>query len=128
MPAGPILPPVVQVHLVVGTLLLLLNLVAGLWGLVVYRRRVEPGAAFQQVLALSHTFVFAQGLLGLLLLSGQRRAPDQLHYVYGLLPSALVVFAYSARTESPRRNILVFTIIALVIAGLATRAWLTGRG
>jgi hypothetical protein len=119
---------VVEVHLVVGTSLLLLNLAVGVWGVLVLRGRLQAGRAFQQALALSHTIVFGQALLGLTLLSGRYRAPVQLHYVYGLLPSAMVVFAYSSRTDSPRRNLLVFTIVALLIAGLATRAWTTGRG
>ncbi len=113
--------------MVVGVLLLVLNAAAGVWGLLVWRGVVRAGAVFQQVLALSHTVVFGQGLLGLLLLSGTGRAGEQLHYAYGLIPSALVVFAYSARTESPRRNVLVFAIVALLIVGLGTRAYLTGH-
>lgn len=111
----------------VGVALLALNAVAGLWGLLVWRG-ADPGRIFPQVLALSHTVVFGQGALGLYLLSGPGRAGEPLHYVYGLLPSALVVFAYSARTEDTRRNVLVFAIVALVITGLGTRAYTTGAG
>ena len=60
--------------------------------------------------------------LGLLLLSQNLRAAQQLHYVYGLLPAAMVVFAYSARRNDHLRNILIFSIAALLAAALATRA------
>jgi len=114
--------------MVLGVLLLVLNATAAVWGFLVWRGILTAGRVFAQILALSHTVVFGQGVLGLLLLSGPGRAGEPLHYVYGLLPSALVVFAYSARTEEPRRNVLVFAIVALVIFGLATRAYTTGSG
>ncbi len=123
-----ILAHVPEIHTVVGVALLALNAAAGVWGLLVWRGVVEPGRAFAQVLALSHTVVFGQAVLGLYLLSGPGRAAEPLHYVYGLLPGALVVFAYSARTEDTRRNALVFAIVALIIAGLGTRAYTTGPG
>ena len=53
------------------------------------------------MLALSHTVIFGQAALGLLLLAGQYRAPVQLHYVYGLAPAAAVLFAYSSRYGGP---------------------------
>ena len=113
-------------HLVVGVGLLVSNLVAGLWGLLVYRGTLRAGRVYAQVLALAHTLVVGQAMLGLLLLGGERRAADSIHYVYGLAPLVLVGFAYSARTEDARRNVLVFSLSALVVAGLAARAWTTG--
>ena len=90
--------------------------------------RLTAGRAFEQVLALSHTVIFGQAALGLLLLAGQYRAPVQLHYVYGLAPAAAVLFAYSSRSEDPRRNTLVFSIIAVLAGLLAARAFMTGKG
>ena len=78
------------------------------------------------MLALSHTLAFLQGAFGLYLLAGGYRAPMELHYVYGLLPSAAVLFGYSARTPDARRNLLQFAVIALAIAVLAGRAFMTG--
>jgi hypothetical protein len=123
-----ILRAVVEVHEVVGACVLALNLLAGVWGVLVYRGRLVAGRAFEQALALSHTAILGQTLLGLYLLSTKHRAPVQLHYVYGAAPALAVLFAYSSRTEDPRRNTLVFSVIALVIAALATRAFMTGKG
>src|SRR5262249_49910507 len=112
----------------VGGAVVVLNWLAGLWGLAVWPRRAPVTPLLQQTIALSHTAVLAQAALGLLLLSSGDRAPVQLHYVYGLLPVGAVLFGYSARTADGRRNLLVFSIIALVIGALAVRAFMTGRG
>ena len=48
-------------------------------------RRERGQALVAQLLALAQTLLVAQVGLGLLLLSDDRRAPDELHYVYGSL-------------------------------------------
>src|SRR3954447_6680251 len=115
-------------HMTIGGALIALNLLAGICGVLTWRARAEVRPRLQQVLALSHTARLLQSLFGLYLLSGGTRAPARLHYVYGLLPVGAVAFGYSARTDDARRNLLQFAIIALVIAALGTRAFMTGRG
>ena len=119
--------PVLEAHMAVGGLFVAINVVEAIWGLLTWRRERPVSAALRQTLALSHTLAFLQGAFGLYLLAGGYRAPVELHYVYGLLPSAAVLFGYSARTADARRNLLQFSIIAFVIAGLGTRAFMTGR-
>jgi hypothetical protein len=119
---------VVVVHMTVGGAVVVLNWLAGLWGLAVWRTRRTVTPLLQQTIALSHTAVLAQAALGLYLLTANHRAPAQLHYVYGLLPVGAVLFGYSARTEDGRRNLLVFSVVAVVIGGLAVRAFMTGKG
>jgi hypothetical protein len=120
--------PVLEAHLAVGGLFVAINVVVAIWGFVTWKRERPVSASLRQLLALSHTLAFLQGAFGLYLLAGGYRAPVELHYVYGLLPSAAVLFGYSARTADARRNLLQFSIIAFVIAGLGTRAFMTGRG
>lgn len=115
--------PVILLHYWLGVLLIAINLTAGIWGLIVWRGRAAAGRTYGHVLALSQTVIIGQAVIGLLLLSSDLRAPEQLHYVYGLLPAALVVFAYSARGSKPQRNILIFSIAALLAAALAVRAF-----
>jgi hypothetical protein len=119
---------VLEAHMAVGGLFIAVNVVVGIWGLLTWRRARPATAWLSQLLALSHTLALLQGAFGLYLLAGGYRAPVQLHYVYGLLPSAAVLFGYSARTADARRNLLQFSVIAFVIAGLGTRAFMTGRG
>jgi hypothetical protein len=119
---------VLEAHMAVGGLFVAINVVVAIWGFLTWRRRRPVSGLLSQLLAFSHTLAFLQGAFGLYLLAGGYRAPMELHYVYGLLPSAAVLFGYSARTAESRRNLLQFSIIALAIAGLGTRAFMTGRG
>src|SRR4051794_14672545 len=118
--------PVEEAHLTVGGGVVALNLVAGLWALATWRWERPVSGWLNQVLALSHTIVLLQAALGLYLLAGGFRAA-RLHYVYGLLPAGAVVFGYTARTDDARRNLLVFAVVALVVAVLSARAFLTGK-
>jgi hypothetical protein len=111
----------------VGGLFVAINVIVAVWGLLTWRRKRPVSGLLSQLLAFSHTLAFLQGAFGLYLLAGGYRAPMELHYVYGLLPSAAVLFGYSARTADGRRNLLQFSIIAFAIAGLGTRAFMTGR-
>ncbi len=113
---------VTQLHLWLGMLVIGINLVAGVWGLFVWRQRLPANRSFAQVLAASQTVIVGNAVLGLLLLSQNLRAAEQLHYVYGLLPAGMVIFAYSARRDNHLRNILIFSIAALLAAALATRS------
>lgn len=113
---------VTQLHLWLGMLVIGINLVAGVWGLFVWRQRLPANRSFAQVLAASQTVIVGNAVLGLLLLSQNLRAAEQLHYVYGLLPAGMVIFAYSARRDNHLRNILIFSIAALLAAALSTRA------
>jgi hypothetical protein len=119
---------VLEAHMVLGGFFIAINVVVAIWGLLTWRRERPVTPLLSQLLALSHTLVLLQGAFGLYLLAGGYRAPVELHYVYGLLPTAAVLFGYSARTADGRRNLLQFSIIAFVIAALGTRAFMTGRG
>ena len=59
-------------------------------GLVYWRRRVA-GRLVANLLALAQTLLVAQVALGLLLLSDDRRAADDLHYAYGSLSLAAIL-------------------------------------
>ncbi len=99
-----------------------INLIAAVWGFLVWKRLLPANKVYAQVLAASQTVIVGQAIIGLLLLSQNLRAAQQLHYVYGLLPAAMVIFAYSARGRDQQRNILIFSIAALLAAGLSARA------
>lgn len=94
-------------------------------GLVYWRRRVA-GRIVANLLALAQTLLVAQVALGLLLLSDDRTAADELHYVYGSLSlgAVLAPWMYAPR-EGPRR-LLWFAGMCLLAAALAVRAFMTG--
>jgi hypothetical protein len=119
---------VVHVHQVLGGIVVGINLLACVWAFLVYRGSIQPERWFAQTLALSHTLILGQALIGLLLLASQHRAPVQLHYLYGFAPAVAVLFGYSARTDDTRRNTLVFAFVALAATLFGARAFMTGMG
>jgi len=98
---------------------------AAVWGATTYLRRTEPGATLGHLLALVQTVLVAQVGLGLLLLGDGRRAPDDLHYVYGTLALLVVLAPWFYAPVDPRRRLAWFAGTSLVAAALAVRAWTT---
>lgn len=101
-------------------------LLAATVGLVAYRRGVAVGGATVHLLALPQTLLVAQAAFGLLLLSGQHRAADRLHYVYGAVALGVVLSPWFYAPSDPRRRLLWFSGSALVAAALGVRGYMTG--
>ena len=98
----------------------------GLFGLVAYRRGALLSGAAIHLLALPQTLLIAQAALGLLLLSGNYRATDELHYVYGGVALGVVLSPWFYAPADPRRRLLWFAVSALVAAALGVRGTMTG--
>jgi hypothetical protein len=116
---------VLGAHEVVGLSVLVTAAVATIWGGVAYVRRRNPGRLLGHVIALVQTLLVAQVGLGLLLLSDDRRAPDELHYAYGTLALVAVLAPWMYAPAEPRRRLAWFTGATLLAGALATRAYLT---
>jgi hypothetical protein len=101
-------------------------LLAGCVGLVAYRRGAELSGATIHLLALPQTLLVAQAAFGLLLLSGNHRAADHLHYVYGAVALGVVLSPWFYAPADPRRRLLWFAVSALVAAALGVRGTMTG--
>jgi hypothetical protein len=113
-------------HEILAVFVVAVPALAALLGGLVYWRRRGAGRLLANVLALAQTLLVAQVGLGLLLLSDERRAADELHYVYGSLSLAAVLAPWMyAPAEGPRR-LLWFAGTSLVAAALAVRAFMTG--
>lgn len=87
-----------------------------------YRR---AGTAVAQLLALAQTLIVAQVALGLLLLSGHRRAADHLHYAYGTFALLAILSPWLYAPSEPRARLLWFGVATLIAAALGVRAWMT---
>jgi hypothetical protein len=101
------------------------TILAAVWGGVTYARRSGAGQTLAHVLALVQTLLVAQVGLGLLLLSDDRRAPDDLHYVYGSLALGAALAPWFYAPTEPRRRLAWFSGASLLAGALAVRAYTT---
>ena len=100
---------------------------AAVVGFVAHRRGGGADLFVRHALVLAQTLLIAQVALGLLLLSDDRRAPDDLHYAYGTFALAAVLAPWLYAPAEPRRRLLWFAGATLLAGALAVRAYTTGR-
>jgi hypothetical protein len=112
-------------HRAVGLSVLAVAALATILGAAAYLRRRDPGRLVGHALALVQTLLVAQVAIGLLLLSDDRRSPDDLHYVYGTLSLLAVLSPWLYAPAEPRRRLAWFVGATLLAGALATRAYLT---
>jgi len=92
------------VHLVVGCVVILLNLVAGAAGGIAWYRD-RPSIPFWYLLRAAQASVFLQVMLGGLLVFTGHKPADNLHYLYGILPLVVSLLAEGARTGAAQREL-----------------------
>jgi len=117
---------VVEAHRYLAYAVIAGSLLAGVAGLLAYRRGNTVSGAMIHLLALPQTLLVAQAALGLLLLSGDYRASDELHYVYGAVALGVVLSPWFYAPADPRKRLLWFAVSALVAAALGVRGTMTG--
>ena len=94
----------VGIHIAVGFSVIALNLAAGSIGGVAWYRNL-PSIPFWYLLRAAQVSVFVQALLGGLLVVTNHKAPDNLHYLYGILPLVVSFLAEGARTGAAQREL-----------------------
>ena len=108
---------------------LVLAIVIGGWGLVMFFRRLAPTGGFNSALIVTEALFIIQGLVGVTLFLGGRRPHDALHWLYGVLLVIVIPIAMtyggSSAERGERRQSLVYGIAGLFMAGLAIRALTT---
>lgn len=96
--------------------------VIGVWGLATYIRGGEFGGSLAGSFVIGQLLIVAQVLLGVLLLILGRDAGNGIHYLYGVTAVLVLPFAYSyLRDKYPRQSLLIYSMLALFVAGLALR-------
>jgi len=93
-----------EVHLVVGCALIALNLAAFAAGGVAWLRD-RASIPFWYLLRAAQGAVFLQALLGGLLVFTGHEPPDDLHYLYGILPLVVSFLAEGARAGAAQREL-----------------------
>jgi heme A synthase len=94
----------VALHVVVGCLVIVLNLVAfAIGGVAWYRDR--PSIRFWYLLRAAQAAVFLQAMLGGLLVFTGHKPGESLHYLYGILPLVVSLIAEGARAGAAEREL-----------------------
>jgi hypothetical protein len=96
------------------------NLIVGVTGIVLWRRKVIPTRSFWIALAAAWASIYVQGALGLAMF--ERYKPDFKHHFYGFLFAIITLCVLPVRSEQPRTRFLVFSIASLFIGIVAIRA------
>jgi heme A synthase len=92
------------VHIAIGSLLIVLNLLAGaIGGLAWYRDR--PSIPFWYLLRAAQASVVLEALLGGVLIVLGREPDESLHYLYGTLPLLVSFLAEGARVGAAEREV-----------------------
>ena len=115
-------------HETLGFVVIAVAVAASAAGAYAYRvtRTRRVGAFVGHLLALGQTVLIAQVALGLLLLSDERRAAEELHYAYGALALGTVLAPWLYAPAEPARRLLWFGGATLLAGALAVRALMTG--
>jgi hypothetical protein len=92
------------VHLITGITVLASNLVAGVWGGVAWLQS-RPTVGFWYALRFAQVAVVVQVMVGAVLLLLNRQAPDEIHYLYGVLPLGVSLLAESLRATASGREL-----------------------
>ena len=87
-----------------GIAVLALNLLAGAWGGIAWARR-DPSVWFWYILRAAQLVVVVEVTLGLILLAGDHRARDELHYVYGISLLVVTVVTEGMRAGAAQREL-----------------------
>ena len=93
-----------DVHLVAGVAVMALNLAAGLWGAVAWLAN-RPSVGFWYLLRAAQASIIVQVLLGAVLLVFGREAIDDWHYMYGVAPLIVNLFAEGMRAGAAQREV-----------------------
>jgi hypothetical protein len=100
----------------------------GIWGIVAYLRGQAVSGSFGGALVIGELLVIGQVTAGLLVLSAGSRPPTATHYLYGITAVLVLPFAWSFfRERSQRQALLIYSLLALFIVGLAIRGVMTGQ-
>jgi heme A synthase len=108
---------------------LLLAIIIGVWGFVMFFRRGAPTGGFNSALLVTEALFVIQGLVGVTLFASGLRPHDTLHWLYGVLLVIVLPIAmtYGGASVEPgeRRQSLVYGVAGVFMAGLAIRALTT---
>ena len=90
--------------------------------------------AWRRILTITVVLSLLQGVFGIIMvIMGKKPGPPgfdlyYLHFVYGGIVALVIPIAttYATAGKKPRRDLLVYSLAALILTAAAVRAWMTG--
>lgn len=117
-----------EVHAILANTVILYLLLVGLWGLGGYFRGYRLTPNYKGALIIGELALLAQALVGVTLLLLGWPLRDAMHLLYGLGAPLGLPLAYTyVRERDDRQALLVLSLTALFVFGLALRAMTTAR-
>jgi hypothetical protein len=114
-------------HALLSQTVMLFFLLIGVWGIFEFMRGGEMGGSIGGAFVIGQVLVTVQVLLGVVMVIFGTYATDSVHYLYGISAIISLPFAWSyMRSRHPRQALLVYSLLALFIFGLAIRGVITG--
>jgi hypothetical protein len=109
------------------TMMLFMAAVGG-WGIFSYLRGHSMSGSYAGALAIGEALVLTQAGAGAAMVATGARPTTATHYLYGLTAVLVLPFAWSyLRARNQRQALLIYSLVALFIFGLAARGIITGR-
>jgi heme A synthase len=122
-----------NLHFYNMVLVLASGTVAGIWGLLLFFMKRPINRPWRISLIVTAVIAALQAVLGIILvLLGQKPGTGTglyyLHYIYGAIVVLAIPIAitYATSGKNPRRDVLIFSIAALILVAAAVRALMTG--
>lgn len=117
------------VHLMhdrLATTVMIYFLVVGLWGLLEFARGGSLGGNIGGALVIGQALVTVQVLFGVTMWVDGFRPESSTHLLYGASAVLVLPFVWSyIKDKAPRQGLMVYSLIALFIFGLAIRGMTT---
>lgn len=118
---------IVDLHDRLATTLLLFMTAVGFWGLFGFFKGQALNGSIAGAFVIGQVLAMVQVGFGLVLYLKGFRPESSVHMLYGITAILALPFVWSyARERAPRQSLLFYSLVALFIAGLATRAMATG--
>ena len=117
---------IADMHATLAQTVMYFFFILGVWGIIEYIRGGELGGSIGGAFVIGQVLVSVQVLLGVVILAGGFRV-QSVHFLYGITAIISLPFAWSyMRTRHPRQALMIYSLVALWIFGLAIRGMITG--
>jgi uncharacterized protein YhhL (DUF1145 family) len=125
---------IANLHFLNMVLVLATGAISAVWGFILFFLKKPMNKPWRISLIVTAIVTAIQALLGIiLLLLGQKPGPPgdslyYLHYIYGAIVVLAIPVAvtYATGGKNLRRDVLIFSIAALILVAAAVRALMTG--